>query len=530
MTPFSWQVFLDQYRDRIVEEWQTRLATEVSELYARRPARELTMTTGKACDAFCQVLTHGDYTRINRFISEITRIRLEAGFPLADVQKAFELYRQILIPILVKDSPPDRLCRNIEALNTGLAYTIHRFSGHFQKMHETYLKEHARSLEQDVAARTVELKESEQRYRRLVEEIRDGYLILRKERIEFVNPAFCTLHGVSSREALGRSFLCFVAEDDREKVRQIITGDMIRGTEPEAFEFLRKTRQGACLPTEINFRPSRFRGQEYHLCIVRDITKRVEMEKKSRKMEQMAYIGHLTASLSHEIRNPLSSVKMNLQILSKNRRFTGNDERRLAICEREIRRLEGILQQLLDFAKPVSLNPEKVDISRLLHGCVELLEVKISKQDIHCSIREDPHLPSLTADRAKLEQLVINLLLNAIDSVKEQGQIRITTRSRDLDKISHAVIRVEDDGMGISKEALPRIFEPFYTTKTVGTGLGLANVKHIVQAHGGRVRVESPEGRGTAFEVCLPFSHCPAATRETRPDAFPSLVFPGKNN
>jgi PAS domain S-box-containing protein len=502
--PFSWDIFLDRHRDRILSEWRQRLHEQVSPRYSRRPIEELAQTTSDACDAFCRVLADNDYTPINRFISEITRIRLEAGFPLADVQKAFELFREILIPILVEKSPKPLLCRNIEAVNQGLAYTIHRFSSHFQKMHETYLKNYARRLEKDVAARTAELRESEQQYRRLVEEIQDGYLVLSKEVIEYVNPAFCSLHGVTPDQALQESFLTFVAEENRDRVRQIVACEAFDGKEPDAFEYLRRTRDGTCLPTEINFKPSWFRGRAHHLCIVRDITRRVEMEKKSRKMERMAYIGHLTASLSHEIRNPLSSVKMNLQILGKKKAFTGNDKRRLAISEREIHRLENILQQLLDFAKPMSLDLKKTDLNQVIRRCTELLEVKLSQHKICCTIHKDDTLPAILADRSKLEQLVINLLLNALDSVGDAGTIIVTTAARHCDTGAFAVIRVQDDGKGVPGDALPYIFEPFFTTKTVGTGLGLANVKQIVAAHQGRVEVADIKPHGTAFEVLLP--------------------------
>lgn len=502
--PFSWDTFLDRHRDRILSEWRQRLHEQVSPRYSRRPIEELAQTTSDACDAFCKVLADNDYSPINRFISEITRIRLEAGFPLADVQKAFELFREILIPILVANSPKPLLCQNIEAVNQGLAYTIHRFSSHFQKMHETYLKDYARRLEKDVAARTAELKESEQQYRRLVEEIQDGYLVLSKERIEYVNPAFCKLHGVTPDQALQQSFLTFVAEENRDRVKQIVACDTVDGKEPDAFEYLRRTRDGTCLPTEINFKPSWFKGQAHHLCIVRDITRRVEMEKKSRKMERMAYIGHLTASLSHEIRNPLSSVKMNLQILGKNQVFTGNDKRRLAISEREIHRLENILQQLLDFAKPMALDLKKTDLNQVIHRCTELLEVKLTQQNTCCTIQTDNTLPRILADRSKLEQLVINLLLNALDSVGDAGHIIVTSFLRKTGTDLFAVIRIQDDGKGIARESLPYIFEPFFTTKTIGTGLGLANVRQIAAAHQGRVAVKNIQPHGTAFEVLLP--------------------------
>jgi signal transduction histidine kinase len=195
---------------------------------------------------------------------------------------------------------------------------------------------------------------------------------------------------------------------------------------------------------------------------------------------------------------------MNLQILGKNKAFTGNDKRRLAISEREIHRLENILQQLLDFAKPMTLDLSPTDLNQVILRCTELLEVKLTQQHTCCTIQTDNTLPRIMADRFRLEQLVINLLLNALDSVTEGGNILISTTARHLENGTFAVIRVQDDGRGIPGEALPYIFEPFFTTKTIGTGLGLANVKQIATAHQGRVDVMDIKPRGTAFEVHLP--------------------------
>ena len=355
-----------------------------------------------------------------------------------------------------------------------------------------------------MAERTAELKDSEQQYRSLVEEIRDGYLVLNKDSISLVNTAFCRMHAATPGDVFKQSFLSFVAREDRHKVEQLVTNMSADDSETDAIEYLRLTKDNQCLPTEINFRPSWFKGKAYHLCIVRDITKRVEMEKKSREMERMAYIGHLTASLSHEIRNPLSSVKMNLQILGKNNTFRGNDKKRLDISEREIQRLESILQQLLDFAKPVALQTAEVDLNGVVLSCIDLLEVKLSKQQIQCEVDMQPILPLIMADRGKLEQVVINLLLNALDSVEDQGTISIETFTRKIEEAVFVGLCVQDDGKGIPEEFLPHIFEPFYTTKTTGTGLGLANVRQIIEAHNGMVQVADINSAAAAFEVLLP--------------------------
>ena len=503
---FRLDALLKFHRAQIIGEWCDRLFKEVSANYSARDPDELARTTARAYDAFCHVLVENDYTAINRFINEITTVRLESGFPLDDVQKAFELFRILIVPVLVDESPKSCLGRRIEQVNTCLAYTIHRFSNHFQKMHETCLKEYADRLEQDVAARTAQLKESEHKYKTLVEEISDGYLVLDGETVSLVNPAFCRMHGIDDPEKiLMTPFLNLVHKKDRPEVCRLVLQNHI--SDPgvtAAFEYLRLRKDGRALPTEMGCRPSWFEGREYTLCIVRDITRRVKREKKSRQMERMAYIGQITASLSHEIRNPLSSIKMNLQILGQNHGFTGNDEKRLQITQTEIQRLETILQQLLDFAKPVSLVPGDVDVNEVVHFCVRLLEVKFRKIQASCRVDLDPCLPVITADKAKIEQVVINLLLNALDSIDSGGDVCVRTRVQRLKKNDFASIQISDDGNGIPPELIPHIFDPFYTTKTRGTGLGLANVKQIVQAHSGVVTVDTGNPCRTVFDVCLP--------------------------
>ncbi len=506
LTGFRLDALLMRHRERIIREWRDRLFKEVSDNYAARNPDELARTTARAYDAFFHVLAENDYTAINRFINEITSIRLESGFPLDDVQKAFELFRILIIPVLVEESPKSCLRRNIELVNTCLAYTIHRFSNHFQKMHETCLKEYAVRLEQDVAARTAQLKESEHKYKTLVEEISDGYLVLEQETIAFVNPAFCRMHGINDpKKILMTPFLNLVHTKDRPEVHRLVSRNHV--SDPgalAAFEYRRLIMDGRALPTEMGCRLSRFEGRDYVLCIVRDITRRVKLEKKNRQMERMAYIGQITASLSHEIRNPLSSIKMNLQILGQNHRFTGNDEKRLRITETEIQRLETILQQLLDFAKPVSLVFGDVDITEVVRFCVNLLDVKFRKIQAACRIDPAPSLPVITADRAKIEQVVINLLLNALDSIRPGGKVCVRSWVKRQKETDFVVIQVSDDGDGIPPELIPHIFEPFYTTKIKGTGLGLANVKQIVQAHNGYVHVENKNPCGTVFKVVLP--------------------------
>ena len=151
MKKFALADFLQSNRSKIIEEWVRRLHTEISDQYALRPREELSETIREAFDANFQVLIQGDFSYINQFIDKITQVRLDAGFLLSDVQKAFELYRSIVIPLLAKEATITTIedfCDNITLVNRCLAYTIHRFSDHFQEMHEKQALEHNRRLDE----------------------------------------------------------------------------------------------------------------------------------------------------------------------------------------------------------------------------------------------------------------------------------------------------------------------------------------------------------------------------------------------
>ena len=274
---------------------------------------------------------------------------------------------------------------------------------------------------------------------------------------------------------------------------------------PRAFEYMRLTKEGKLFPTEIMARITNYENRLSTIGICRDITERVKMEQRMREAERMAYIGQITASLSHEIRNPLSAVKMNLQILKKNQQIQGNDQRRIDISVREVMRLEGILKELLDFAKPLQLKISDFNINSILSAAVELLEVKFDQKQVAVFQSFDSEIPAMQADGEKLGQAFINLLLNAFEASEPKSTIWIYTHYRPNDHPhSRIEVIIEDEGQGLCEKHLSEIFEPFFTTKTKGTGLGLTNVKRIAEAHGGKITVSSREPRGASFRVNLP--------------------------
>ncbi|MCK5097551.1 MAG: GHKL domain-containing protein, partial [Desulfobacteraceae bacterium] len=223
--------------------------------------------------------------------------------------------------------------------------------------------------------------------------------------------------------------------------------------------------------------------------------------------ERMAYIGQITASLSHEIRNPLSAIKMNLQILKGNQKIKGNDKRRIDISESEVIRLEKILNQLLDFAKPLQLEKKTCNICHIVNSYVELLEMKFKEKKLDVITVFEDELPPFKADGDKLGQAFINIFINAIEASDLFGKINVTFKKIIEQNIGYAAVSIDDEGKGLDDLDKEEIFKPFFTKKTKGVGLGLANVKRIVEAHNGFVKVTKKESRGASFLIMIPIGN-----------------------
>lgn len=501
--PEAFLVWLAINRGGIIKEWVNRLS-DLSPSYRTRPRVELFGTVTEAFEANVDALSFGSLERMDGFIDYITKKRLEAGFPLSDVQKAFELFRVIVVERLCQSEASHLIVQVVAALNSCLAYTIHRFSDHFQHMHEQALWDHAAHLEREVNQRTAELAESERRYKTLVEEINDGYFVIQDDKIVFANQAFCRMHGAELDEVLGRPFLDFVALECRQSVLSAYQDSLRNRSRGEHLEYTRVGCAEGKGVTEVKSRVVDLGQGPLMIGICRDISARVAMEAKVREHERMAYVGHLTASLSHEIRNPLSSIKMNLQILSRKLELDGFDRRRLEITVQQVSRLEDILRQLLDTARPLHIDPAPTDLSNLAQECIELLEPKATERDICLAFRCAKRIRAVYADSGKIEEAVINLLLNAIEAVSEGGKITVWTKSTSIQGKRFGELGVRDNGPGIEPERVNLVFTPFYTSKTQGTGLGLSNVKRIMDAHKGTVEVRSRKGRGATFLLRLP--------------------------
>ncbi len=495
--------WLASERPHIIEEWVDRLMV-LSPAYRKRPREELMKTVSEAFEANFECLSRGHFRRISQFIDYITKLRLEAGFPLSDVQKAFELFRFVVVRRLIEERRFKLMARAVESLNGCLAHTIHRFSDRFQHMHERSIRDHATNLEHEIAIRTKELSESERRYKALVEEINDGYFVIHNGRILFANLAFCRMHGTTLEKVLGQPFLNFVDPEWRDRLSEAYLDASTDQSATSTIEYARLGGAPENSATEIKARVADLGQGPVIIGICRDISERVAMEQKVRETAQLAYVGHLTASLSHEIRNPLSSIKMNLQILSR-MQLEGFDRRRMEIIVREVSRLECILRQLLDIARPVKVELSLVDVRELVAACVDLMQPRANENCLKIVRRCSRDLSPCMLDGDKIQQALINLLLNSIEVSPEGSRITLFAKSSYRQGTRYLELGVRDSGPGIEPYMIPHLFAPFVTSKAHGTGLGLANVKRIVEAHGGAVEVTSREGRGTGFTMRLPW-------------------------
>jgi signal transduction histidine kinase len=228
-----------------------------------------------------------------------------------------------------------------------------------------------------------------------------------------------------------------------------------------------------------------------------------ELSRRAQRAEKLAAVGTLAAGLSHEIKNPLNAATLQLLVLERRlKRLPGIPEdifEPLGIVQSEILRLSHFLDEFLQFSRPREMIRRDADLGQLIGRVVDLLAPQATAAQLKLEQQVAP-VPAIAADEARLQQAIMNLMLNAIQATPAGGWVRATARPEGSD----IVIVVEDSGPGIADAVRERIFEPFFTTKDAGTGLGLPLVHSIVQQHGGNIAVERGEVGGARFVVRLP--------------------------
>lgn len=382
-------------------------------------------------------------------------------------------------------------------------------------------------LEQEVAAQTQQLSESEKRYRVLSEELEEKvqartleiqktqkylesllenandviYTLDRDQRFTYVNNKVENW-GYRKEDLLGRPFLTLLAKRHRSRrLKDILELEVKQEYEVEVI-----SQSGELRSVLVSVSPleNERRNVIGVLGIARDITDRKLMEEQFRNAERLASVGKLAAGVAHEINNPLGGILNCLYNIRKGTLPSERQEEYFTYMEDGLRRAQKIVRQLLDFSQQHEPEFSMNDMNGLVDRVLVLTNHAIAEKRLQLHKVYDDDLPPLFVDPQMIEQVLTNLILNAVQATDEGGSIILQTRTAH----ERCEIDVGDTGPGIDPEVRPHIFDPFFTTKGTGegTGLGLSVSLGIVERHGGQLTVESEVGKGTVFTVSLPLS------------------------
>ena len=256
----------------------------------------------------------------------------------------------------------------------------------------------------------------------------------------------------------------------------------------------------APIPISVSISPIQSQGEVLgRVLVLRDLSEIRRLEEEVRRREKLAAVGQLAAGVAHEIRNPLSSIKGFATHFRQLFAPESPHHEAAEILIREVNRMDRVIGELLEFARPSDIQPLPTPPEPLIRHTLRLIEPDARASDIRMDI-QIPELPEISMDPDRVTQVLLNLYLNAIQAMGKGGVLTVSAKLEN----GFLALNIQDTGKGIPEGDIPKIFDPFYTTKSKGTGLGLAVVEKIITAHGGRIRVESPPEGGTRFGLYFP--------------------------
>ena len=333
--------------------------------------------------------------------------------------------------------------------------------------------------------------------------IQEGIIVTdSKGRITYLNDAACQLFGLDANDSIGKRL--------DERVRGLDWAALSRegavSRDMEIFYPANRFINFYSVPLVIERKSDDEKidsGEKVgHAIILRDITETRRSEQQTIESERLNALTLLAAGVAHEIGNPLNSLNIHLQLIEREARELDGAELQdsVEVARAEVNRLDSIISQFLRAIRPTrpQLRPENVN--SIVEEAVRFFAPEIKDRDIVVEQELRSDLPLVDIDRDQMKQAFYNVIKNSFEAMKSRGSLRIRTDKDD----SHVIIKFTDTGGGISPENLSRVFEPYFTTKTSGTGLGLLIVRRIVREHGGELSIESSEGKGLALTIRLP--------------------------
>ena len=354
------------------------------------------------------------------------------------------------------------------------------------------------------------LAANEERYRAIFEHANDGIVIVAagNRTIIEVNNKFCELFGCRPQELIGKDISTLEREASGDESSDTLS-TFLDETSCGDKELSIKTSTGAFLPVSVSCGTLSMDEERLFVLIVRDwsIRKRLEAEKEEMQRqlfhnEKIAALGRVAAQVAHEVKNPLTGMLLYAMHL-KNKLGSKACESELALCDRiinSINHLVGTTEQILSFARPVSLAPRPLDLNGVVRKVFQLLQPQIdaSRIEEHLELPDTEVIALL--DETSITSALINLTLNSIQSMPGGG--RLTVKTGRVNGTSQ--LTIADTGCGMTAEQIEKVFEPFYTTKSQGLGLGMPYAKKVIEQHRGAIHIESKRDAGTQIIIELP--------------------------
>ena len=341
-------------------------------------------------------------------------------------------------------------------------------------------------------------------YRTLLDSLPEGHVIVtRDHRVVFVSKAMSRLIPADRRYRLREGVRIESSVFDKDVKDYMIA--VLSGKErAEARDFAFQAGEGTSV-MRVSFRTFEVDDESLTDITVRDITEEINKETKLRRSESLASMTTMAAGIAHEIKNPLAAMKIHLQLLRKAFRSKGrlseeDADRYLSVLDEEIDHLNSIAVDFLFAVRPMNVELILGSINSVIDDLVVFLTPEANDKKIEIRTDLEAFLPSVELDQRYIRQSLLNIVENAFSAMPGGGVLKISTK---LDG-DYETIRIEDNGTGIDEESLSKIFEPYFTTKASGTGLGLTVVYKVVKEHHGDIFVSSEMGKGTVFTIKLP--------------------------
>ncbi len=368
-----------------------------------------------------------------------------------------------------------------------------------------FLVEKLRLTKKELSEKSDHLQELRAFHENVVESMGSGLLTISiDKRISSFNNAAAKITGFMFFEIKGKVFSEIFHFPGLQEIHEI-TGSNF----PNRFEgtFTRKDNKRIYLGMNISALKNDEGNTKGYICVFQDMTEFKEMEERVVQAERLAAIGSVAAGIAHEIRNPLASMSGSIQVLKQKPWAEKESKDLMDIVVRETDRLNSIVTRFLDYAHPHPVKLAEYDINSLIQDTLSMLKNSPEyNQKILVSIRFEKNPLIIKIDSQQIQQVLWNLCLNSIQAMPNGGELKVSTKLINNKNNMCAMIQVSDTGCGIKKENKDSIFDPFYTTKKNGTGLGLASVCRIIENHKGTIKVQSKESEGSSITLQLPFT------------------------